>query len=103
MGMRVHYRSRLASLFLPRRYLAITLGSHVLTRESRLDESVLRHERAHVEQWSRHGRMRFLARYLWYQLRYGYEGNPFELEARSAEWEAFDGNDDEGGRRACRR
>ena len=63
--MKVHYRSRLASALLPRRYLAITLGSHVLTRESDLDARVLRHERKHVEQWRRHGRLRFLARYLY--------------------------------------
>lgn len=83
--MNVHYRSRLARLFLPRRYLAITLASHVLTRESTLDERVLLHEMAHVEQWKRYGLLGFLARYLWYHLRYGYAGNPLEVEARRAE------------------
>ena len=43
------------------------------------------HERMHVEQWRRHGRMRFLARYLYYHFRYGYWDNPFEIEARRAE------------------
>jgi hypothetical protein len=84
--MKVHYRSRLARWFLPRRYLAVTLCSHVLTRERHLDERVLRHERVHVEQWRRYGRVRFLARYLWFQWRYGYDGNPLEIEARLAEW-----------------
>lgn len=83
--MRVHYRSRLARIFLPKRYTAITLASHVLTRQSALDERILRHERVHVEQWSRHGLIGFLVRYLWYHLRYGYAGNPFEIEARKAE------------------
>jgi hypothetical protein len=85
--VKVHYRSRLARLFLPRRYLAITVSSHVLTRESHLDERVLRHEQAHVEQWKCHGRVRFLARYLWFHFRYGYDRNPFELEACRAEAE----------------
>ena len=83
--MKVHYRSWIARVMLPRRYVAITLASHVLTRESWLDERTLRHERAHVEQWRRHGLAGFLARYLWYHFRYGYSRNPFEVEARRTE------------------
>lgn len=83
--MVVHYRSLLARLFLPRRYVAITLASHVLTREEALDERILRHEQVHVEQWSRHGFFGFLGRYLWFHLKYGYADNPFEVEAREAE------------------
>lgn len=83
--MRVHYESRLARALLPKRYLAITLASHVLTREPRLSESVLRHERVHVEQWKRHGKLGFLIRYLWCHFRHGYEKNPYEIEARRAE------------------
>ena len=81
----VHYRSLLARLFLPKRYVAITLSNHVLTRETSLDERVLRHEGVHVEQWRRYGLAGFLARYLWYHFKYGYSGNPFEVEARRAE------------------
>jgi len=81
----LHYRSRIARLFLPKRYLAITLSDHVLTREASLDERTLRHEQAHVEQWRRFGLLGFLVRYLWSHFRYGYEGNPFEIEARRAE------------------
>lgn len=81
----VHYRSLLARLFLPKRYVAITLSNHVLTRETSLDERVLRHERVHVEQWRRYGLFGFLVRYLWYHFKYGYDANPFEIEAREAE------------------
>jgi hypothetical protein len=81
----VHYRSRVARLLLPKRYVAITLGSHVLTRASHLEERVLRHEQAHVEQWKRHGLLRFLFAYVWFHFRYGYDRNPFEVEARAAE------------------
>ena len=81
----VHYRSLLARLFLPKRYVAITLSSHVLTRETSLDECVLRHERAHVEQWRRYGFFGFLLRYVWYHFKYGYADNPFEIEALEAE------------------
>lgn len=83
--MTIHYGSRLARLFLPKRYVAITLGSHVLTREGTLAERVLRHEEKHVDQWRRFGLMGFLSRYLWYHFRYGYDRNPFEVEARRAE------------------
>jgi hypothetical protein len=86
--MRVHYRSRLARYFLPRRYVAITLGSHVLTTRSQLGERTLRHERAHIEQWRRYGVISFLVRYLWCHFRYGYWRNPFEVEARRAEDES---------------
>ncbi|HSF17014.1 MAG TPA: hypothetical protein VLK65_15800 [Vicinamibacteria bacterium] len=83
--MKVHYGSWMARWFLPRRYLAITLASHVLTREITLDERTLRHEKAHVEQWKRLGLTGFLVRYLWYHFRYGYSQNPLEVEARRAE------------------
>ena len=85
LEVNVHYRSLLARLFLPRRYVAITLASHVLTREASLDDSVLRHEWVHVEQWRRYGFFGFLGRYLWYHFKYGYQRNPFEIEARRAE------------------
>jgi len=81
----VHYRSLLARLFLPKRYVAITLSNHVLTRETSLDGRILRHESAHVEQWRRYGLVGFLARYLWYHFKYGYARNPFEIAARKAE------------------
>lgn len=83
--MNVHYESRLARLILPRRFVAITLGSRVFTPLARLSATTLRHEEAHVEQWRRHGVARFPFLYLWYHFRYGYEQNPFEVEARSAE------------------
>ena len=83
--MVVHYESRVARWLLPKRYIAITLSSHVLTREAWLSDDVLRHEWAHVEQWRRHGLMGFLVRYLWYHWKFGYANNPFEIEARRAE------------------
>ena len=83
--MIVHYRSRLARLLLPKRYVAITLSRHVWTRQASLDEATLRHEAVHVEQWKRFGLLGFLVRYLWWHFRYGYQANPFEIEARRAE------------------
>ena len=39
------------------------------------------HERVHVWQMDRDGTVRFCVLYLWYQIRYGYRGNPYEIEA----------------------
>jgi hypothetical protein len=83
--MKVLYRSWLAKLVLPKRYIAITLGSRVYTPLASLSAATLRHERAHVEQWKRHGVAWFLVLYVWYHLKYGYNRNPFEVEARRAE------------------
>ena len=83
--MIVRHRSWLAKLLLPKRYIAVTLGSRVYTPLQSLSAATLRHERAHVEQWKRHGIARFPFLYLWYHLRHGYERNPFEVEARQEE------------------
>jgi hypothetical protein len=80
--VKVHYHSRLARLALPRKYAAITLGSHVFTRLGYLDEATLEHEAVHVRQWKRYGLARFALLYVWFHLRYGYWRNPFEVEAR---------------------
>lgn len=79
--MKVHYRSRLARLLLPKRFIAITLGGTVLTPLASLSAATLRHEQVHVEQWKRHG-VWFVFLYVWYHAKYGYERNPFEVEAR---------------------
>lgn len=49
------------------------------------DERLLRHERCHLEQIERDGRAVFAVKYLYWLWRYGYRGNPCEIEARAAE------------------
>lgn len=53
--------------------------------EHQADSALLAHELVHVEQIRRMGRVKFLVTYLWYQLVYGYQENPLEIEARAAE------------------
>lgn len=43
-----------------------------------------RHENTHKLQWYRDGCIKFVVKYLWYQLRYGSDNNPYEIEARNA-------------------
>lgn len=60
------------------------LGVYILPE--RLHEAALvRHEAAHWRQARRLGLLRFYALYAWYTLRYGYQANPLEVEARAAE------------------
>lgn len=49
------------------------------------NERLLRHERCHLEQIERDGRILFSIKYLWWLARYGYWLNPYEIEAREAE------------------
>lgn len=47
-----------------------------------LSESHYNHEARHIQQVKENGRFKFICKYLWYNLRYGYKNNPFEVEAR---------------------
>lgn len=49
------------------------------------DQRLLRHERKHLEQIERDGRLAFTVKYLWWLLLYGYLDNPYERAARAAE------------------
>lgn len=42
------------------------------------------HELKHVEQVKAHGSIIFILKYLYYNVRYGYHNNPFEIDARRA-------------------
>jgi hypothetical protein len=49
------------------------------------DDRLCRHEQTHWAQWQKMGTIRFYATYLWYNVRYGYQDNPMEVEARKSE------------------
>lgn len=49
------------------------------------DEGLIRHEAMHLEQMERDGRVLFMVRYVWWLIRYGYQNNPYEVEARAAQ------------------
>jgi hypothetical protein len=64
---------------------AVTLGRTVLVHpDCRPDERLLRHELAHVAQWTRWP-LTFPFRYLGAHICHGYHDNPFEAEARAAQ------------------
>src|SRR5690606_38432982 len=62
-----------------RRAAAVTLGRTIVVRdEASLTTRLLRHERAHVEQWKA-APWTFAVRYAWQPLRRGYRDNPYEV------------------------
>jgi hypothetical protein len=64
---------------------AVTLGRTIIVHPRvKLTGRLLRHELAHVRQWQRYP-ITFPARYVLNHFRYGYEANPYEVEARAAE------------------
>lgn len=66
---------------------AVTLGRTIIVHPNvQLTGRLLRHELAHVRQWQQHP-VTFPARYVINHLRYGYDANPYEVEARAAEQE----------------
>jgi hypothetical protein len=50
-----------------------------------LHQGLIRHERKHLEQMQRDGKLVYLIKYTYWLLRYGYKMNPYEVEARAAE------------------
>lgn len=48
-------------------------------------DKLYRHELQHCYQVASLGRLKFYAKYLWFQVRYGYKKNPFEVEANQRE------------------
>jgi len=47
--------------------------------------ALLRHERKHLEQMQRDGKLVYMIKYTYWLVRYGYLANPYEIEARQAE------------------
>ena len=63
---------------------AMTLGNTIIYKYPRnqISDQTHAHEMVHVEQIRREGLLKFYIKYLWYNLRYGYKKNPYEVEAR---------------------
>lgn len=69
---------------------AVTIGRIIVTHPNReITGRLVRHELVHVAQWQRYW-WTFPFRYALNHVRYGYKGNPFEIEAETAEKRIFD-------------
>ncbi|MCI6475324.1 MAG: hypothetical protein MSA07_06465 [Mucispirillum sp.] len=58
----------------------LTIGDNKL-----IPATLYKHEQAHIEQVKKHGRLKFIVKYLFYNIKYGYKNNPYEVEARKYE------------------
>jgi hypothetical protein len=43
-----------------------------------------KHEEEHKKQWAQEGFVKFLCKYIYYSIRYGYTKNPYEVQAEEA-------------------
>lgn len=66
--------------FLPKWIGGITLYPFIFY-QGEPSEALRKHEQVHVEQIKRIGVIKFYALYIYYNVKYGYEKNPFEVEA----------------------
>jgi len=82
--IKLHYNSKLLKYFFRSWVDAFTFKNHIFVRDSSIAPELLAHESVHVEQYKRLGTIKFLAMYLYYSIKYGYEKNPLEVEARKA-------------------
>jgi hypothetical protein len=60
-------------------------GSIYLAPGYETHQGLIRHERKHLEQMERDGKLVYLIKYSFWLLRYGYKMNPYEVEAQAAE------------------
>ena len=69
--------------FTPKSIRATVIGRTIYIKKGYLVSQIsLPHELIHIEQWHRLGSIKFSIMYLYYQIRYGYDKNPLEQEAR---------------------
>jgi hypothetical protein len=80
-AMIVNYESLIGKFVHLFNKYAITFGHHVYTAHKFLTETELKHEYCHVLQYEKYGFFGFLMKYMWYQMKYGYDKNPLEVEA----------------------
>lgn len=50
------------------------------------NQALIRHEAKHIEQMERDGKFVYMVKYIYWMLRYGYLANPYEIEARDAQF-----------------
>lgn len=74
---------KIACWFLPN-IKGITIYPFIFIYPStfRINQTLVNHERKHLEQYKRYWIVGFLPLYIYYHIKYGYVKNPLEVEAR---------------------
>lgn len=86
MKIRIVYNTH---KFIIGKYLGKVIYPFMFFRDSKeqITDRLFRHELQHVYQIRKKGVLCFYISYLWYNIRYGYKNNPYELEAERFEEE----------------
>ncbi len=63
--------------------IAMTIWPFIITRDATISAETLRHEKVHLKQQLRGWLIGFYIKYFYYQWKYGYKNNPYEIEARN--------------------
>ena len=63
------------------RFRALTFWPFIFI-DDKSDKGLLAHEKVHIDQQLRGWLIGFYIKYLYYNIRYGYWDNPYEVEAR---------------------
>lgn len=82
-----HWIGKLFGFINREKNFAVTIGqtTYYSCSQSLVDNEWRRHEDCHKAQWRSEGNMKFFFKYFYYNIRYGYINNPYEIEARNAE------------------
>ena len=91
MKARVKYDFWLFKLPGMGRWDGVTIYPWILLRPSRkiVTDRLLRHEYQHILQVRQEGWFKFYLKYIWYNIKYGYFKNPYEVDARRWQYEPF--------------
>lgn len=86
--------ARMAAWKLGASAVAITFGNTIHLYKAKKDDLLsderwLRHELKHIEQYQQLGFWKFILKYFWWSIKYGYYNNPLEIEARLAEADEY--------------
>jgi hypothetical protein len=88
------YNQKWVSLLWGEKRWAVTIGciTFYSVPKSEVHASWQAHEDWHKVQWRRDWYVLFLIKYLYYNWKYGYWNNPYEVEAREKAMEVHNGN-----------
>lgn len=58
---------------------------YYIDKKAMEDKALKEHELVHIDQMKRDGKIKFFFKYMYYWIKFGYEKNPYEVEAKERE------------------
>jgi hypothetical protein len=86
MDIRIRYKHWIFRLPFLGAYAGMVIYPFMLFKRDQkdIDDRLFRHELEHIYQVQKYGWIKFYVTYIWYNIRYGYRENPYEVVAREA-------------------